>query len=377
MPIAPAAEERLDRTRLDNVPFPARGPLSAAVLQRLVGGQDLAGETWDDLVTQALAGSRSIAEDEDLQLALFALYASSYGSIPEFSAELEWDPQLLHVRQALEMAFEAELRVAVSLPELPSATVDAVGRALFALTGADSGPSVSRYLAKKATIEQAREFLIQRSIYTLREADPHSWAIPRLHGRPKAALVEIQSDEYGGGRPDRVHAALFAAAMRGAGLDDRYGTYLDAAPAPTLASLNTMSMFGVNRRLLGAIVGHLAAFEMTSSIPSRLVGDGLKRLGFGPEVTDYFDEHVEADAVHEQIAARDLAGALAEDRPELLADIMFGAAACLYVDGRMGEAMLERWAAGESSLRAAVAGLAEPPAAGEETTATVARESNV
>jgi hypothetical protein len=68
-------------------------------------------------------------------------------------------------------------------------------------------------------------------------------------------------------------------------------------------------------------------------------------------VTDYFDEHVEADAVHEQIAGRDLAGALAEDQPELLPDIMFGAAACLTVDGMVAAHMLESWQRGESSLR--------------------------
>src|SRR3546814_3811093 len=91
------------------------------------------------------------------------------------------------------------------------------------MTSADSGPSLSRYLFKRATLEQAQEFLIHRSVYTLREADPHSWAIPRLRGRAKAALVEIQSDEYGGGRPDRMHAAMFAASMRGAGPDETYG----------------------------------------------------------------------------------------------------------------------------------------------------------
>jgi len=112
-----------------------------------------------------------------------------------------------------------------------------------------------------------------------------------------------------------------------------------------------MSMFGLNRRLVGAIVGHLAAFEMTSSIPNKLYADGLRRLGYGEDVTDYFDEHVEADAVHEQIAARDLAGGLAEDRPDLLPDIMFGAAACLAVDGWVGEHILEAWSRDESSLR--------------------------
>ena len=117
------------------------------------------------------------------------------------------------------------------------------------------------------------------------------------------------------------------------------------------ASLNMMSMFGLNRRLRGAITGHLAAFEMTSSLPNRFYGNGFRRLGFGDDATWYFDEHVEADAVHEQIAGRDLAGALAEDDPRLLDDIFFGASACLTVDGWVGQHLLERWQAGESSLR--------------------------
>ena len=49
-------------------------------------------------------------------------------------------------------------------------------------------------------------------------------------GAPKAALVEIQADEYGGGRPERMHARLFADAMDALGLDARYGAYLDRDP---------------------------------------------------------------------------------------------------------------------------------------------------
>ena len=55
--------------------------------------------------------------------------------------------------------------------------------------------------------------------------------------------------------------------------------------------------------------------------------------------------------MHEQIAGRDLAGGLVEDRPELIADVMFGAAACLTVDGWVGDEMLAAWDAGRSSLR--------------------------
>ncbi|MBO9626292.1 MAG: iron-containing redox enzyme family protein [Microbacterium sp.] len=330
-------------------PFAARGPLSDALMGLLLGDPYEGDVTA--LADQAIANADDVIHDDDVQLSLFLLYASAYGSLSMCDPRLEWDPRLIAARRILEENLERALRELVPAPPMPERSQGEVASALFALTSAEGGPSLSRHLAKKATREQALEFLIQRSIYTLREADPHSWAIPRLHGRAKAALVEIQADEYGGGRPERVHAEIFAKAMRGAGLDDRYAGYVDVVPAVTLCSLNTMSMFGINRRLLGAIVGHLAAFEMTSSIPNRLYGDGLRRLGFDDDVTDYFDEHVEADAVHEQIAGRDLAGALAEDRPELLADIMFGASACLFVDDLVGAHMLDSWRQERSSLR--------------------------
>lgn len=344
----PDAGTASDADDAASLPFSPRGPVSSAVIRHLCDGVAAAHTA---LAEEALAATPDIETDDDLQLALFVLSASAYGSFEALDAELEWDPSLVATRRVIERAFEAALRQRLTLPDLPAPTADAVARALFDLTAADAGPSLSRHLAKKATLDQAHEFLVHRTVYTLREADPHSWAIPRLTGRPKAALVEIQSDEYGGGQPERVHATLFARAVRAAGLSDTYGAYIDDVPAVTLASHNAMSMFGLNRRLLGAIVGHLAAFEMTSSIPNRLYAEGLRRLGFGDEVCAYFDEHVEADAVHEQIAARDLAGALAEDRPDLLPDILFGAAACLSVDGRVGAHMIDAWSRGESSLR--------------------------
>ncbi|WP_308492169.1 iron-containing redox enzyme family protein [Microbacterium terrisoli] len=346
----------MDTTRSGPVDFRLlrpRGPLSSAILQNLSGRNDV------DLVAAAkrsIADTDEILVEGDIQLALFVLYALAYGSLSGLDPRREWDADLLAVRSTLERPFETAIRSIVPHHPLPEPSVRGVATTLFALTAGDGGPSLTRFLAKKATREQALEFLILRSIYTLREADPHSWAIPRLTGRAKAALVEIQADEYGGGRADRIHAEIFAKSMRGAGLNDGYGAYADVVPAVTLTALNMMSMFGLNRRLVGAIVGHLAAFEMTSSIPNRLYGDGLRRLGFGEDVTDYFDEHVEADAVHEQIAGRDLAGTLAEDHPELLPDIIFGAAACLAVDGLIAEHVLDCWQDDRSALLTTLTG---------------------
>jgi hypothetical protein len=324
-----------------------RGPVTDALIRQLTGPAHAPVQELAMAATDTLAASDDVLADDDLQLALFLMYELHYGGLEGVSDTWEWDPRLLAVRGPIEREFEDALRR--TIPQ-PFATRN-VPEALFALVGADDGPSLSAFVERDATAEQVREILVCRTIYTLKEADPHSWAIPRLHARPKSALVEIQADEYGGGRAERLHATIFANALRGAGLDDRYGAYADHVPVTVYTSMNLMSLFGLHRRLRGAIVGHLAAYEMTSSLPCRAYANGLRRLGFGAAVTDYFDEHVEADAVHEQLAARDLAGSLAEDEPHLAYDILFGAAACLAVDGRLWGGLRERFVRGDSALR--------------------------
>jgi len=341
-----------------------RGPVSSALFAVLAQAPDTAGPDVDglySLVARQLTGSGDIIGDEDIQLALFCLYELHYSGLDGVSDSWEWEPSLIRVRRLIEEPFEAALRAAAreaagdfELPAGVAMTSDAVADVLFGLAAADTGPSVSRYVARKATLEQLKEFLVHKSVYQLKEADPHTWAIPRLSGRPKAALVEIQADEYGGGRPERMHSALFARTMRGLDLDDSYGAYVDSVPAVSLASVNLMSLCGLNRRLRGAITGHLAIYEMTSSQPNRFYGNGFRRHGFGADITHYFDEHVEADAVHEQIAGRDLAGGLVEAEPELLADVLFGATAVMAIDSRLSAHLMSCWEAGKTSLLAAV-----------------------
>ncbi len=208
---------------------------------------------------------------------------------------------------------------------------------------AEPGPSVASYLHRTATRGQYEEFLTVRSIYHLKEADPHTWALPRLDGAAKVALVEIQYDEYGAGHPARVHQQLYADALEPIGLDPTYGAYIDQVPASTLAVNNAMSLFGLHRRLRGASMGHLAAFEMTSSQPCRRFAQGANRLGIPQQVFDYFDEHVEADTVHEQLAMRSLCAPLVEREPGLGPDVLFGTATCELLDARVAEETLLGW----------------------------------
>jgi hypothetical protein len=77
----------------------------------------------------------------------------------------------------------------------------------------------------------------------------------------------------------------------------------------------------------------------------------MRRLGFNAEATRFFDEHVEADAVHEAVAATDLAGGLIADDPSLTEAVLFGAHALVETDRVASAAMLDAWAIGRSSLR--------------------------
>jgi hypothetical protein len=331
--------------------LPSAGPICDLVVRMLSApqaGASLSAEPAEE-AARLVARVEDPLGSDDLQLALYLCFELHYRSFPNVDPAWEWDPTLLAVRAVLEEAFfdalEAEL--------IPGEPVDPtqIGDSLFRLESEDDGVSLSRHLEVKAGLEEFREFVVHRSFYQLKESDPHSWAIPRLDGPAKTALIEVQADEYGGGRPERMHSRLFAKTMRALGLDDRENGYLAYAPGETLATVNLMSATGLRRSRRGAIVGHLAMFEMTSAIPNRRYGDALRRLGFGVEATDFYDEHVEADAVHENIAAYDLAGGLARQEPELAADILFGARALLFLEDRLGRHLIEAWEDRRTSLR--------------------------
>ncbi len=325
-----------------SLPAP-RGPVGERLLAALT-------HPPHELEPSAVPAPANALGDEDLQLALYVLYELHYRGFAEVDDKWEWEPSLLAHRAVLEQLFEDALLDAVGFPG-ESPRPDEMDLALRAIADEEDGPSLSKHLEREASFDQVLEFLVHRSAYQLKEADPHSWALPRLSGDPKAALVEVQADEYGGGRADRIHAQLFADAMAAVGLDPTYGAYLDQIPAVTLATVNLMSLLGLHRRRRGAIVGHLALFEMTSSIPNRRYANGLRRHGYDGAATDFFDEHVEADAVHENVAAVDLAGGLARAEPHLAPDIIWGARALAELDARWGRHVLAAWKRGESSLR--------------------------
>ena len=320
----------------------ARGPFSEEILGLLEGG---------GVRSERPSPPEDPLGDDDLHLALYLAYELHYRGLPGVHDALEWDAPTLAVRRGLESIFEAGLRRSIGHREVEPGDIADALRAIASPPGEDS---LSTFVEREATLEQAREFLTHRSAYQLKEADPHSWVIPRLEGAAKTMVMDIQYDEYGSGDPAWMHAELFRSTMVAAGLDGSYGAYVDRLPGTTLATVNLISLFGLHRRWRGALVGHLAAFEMTSSLPNRGYGNGFRRLGFDAEATRFFDEHVVADSVHEVLAC-DLAVEVASREPALAADILFGAEALALLEDRSSAALLQAWRAGTSTLLDAAA----------------------
>jgi hypothetical protein len=318
------------------MPEPA-GPLSAAV-RTLLAGRSMPGDAGNAL-------SQADPYGLDLHLALYLCYELHYRGLYRVADEMEWNLDVIGLRVAMEERFLKALRADVPGGNNLEAEVDAL------VAEPVDGRGVSYHLADDGLLWQFREYIALRSLYHLKEGDPQAWVIPRLHGAAKAAIVSVEHDEYGGGRAERMHSHLFADMMRELDLSPSYGEYLGSAPATVLAEVNLMSLCGLRRRLRGASIGQFAVIELTSSPGSARLVRGAQRLGAGPATEHFYAEHVEADAVHEQILRRGVLAPLVQDEPCIAPDIVFGIQASGLLASRFADGVLQAWSRGESALR--------------------------
>ena len=324
-----------------NLPSP-RGPVTEHLLAHLV-------RPVHELSPVPLTHADPLTDD-DLALALYLCYELHYLGLPDVDEAWEWEP-IAAPRAAAPRARPGTTPGRADRGRArrrePRRRHRRAPRPGFRRRRA----ILSSHMLEQGTLQQMREFAVHRSAYQLKEADPHTWGIPRLTGRAKAALVDIQRGEYGDGDPRRVHANLFGEVMAALDLDPTYGAYVDRLPGITLSTCNVVSLFGLHRRWRGALVGHLALFEMCSVGPMGRYQEALERMGFGPSATRFYEEHVIADERHQVVALHDLVAGLVDQEPFLGGEVVFGARALAEVERQMTRHLLDAWAAGRSSLR--------------------------
>ena len=322
------------------LPLPV-GPLSRRVVTCLVGG---VGPTLDGL---DVSGRDPL--DHDLQLALYALNELHYGGWTDVGDDLEWDVDVATTRTSLSAEFERRLRLAVG----PLDGVDPLdeARRLLAL----GGLSVSAHLRDHGTLDQVRESMMLRSPYQSKEADPHTFALPRFGGTTKRVFTEIQSGEYGVGHR-RSHAELFADALHGLGLDSTPNVHVDHCTGPALAVSNLVTLGAMHRRLRGMVLGQLSLFEMDSVTPNQAMVDCVDRLGLDATVRPFFHVHVMADAEHEQMVEASFLVEYPTLEPDQVQNMVLGMRAQSLIDHAVAAHCVPRWREGGSALSPAVTG---------------------
>ena len=261
---------------------------------------------------------------------------------------MEWDPEVLALRQALESCFLDDIRASIEPPTRLSPD-EAEARLLRMARGGD-GPSLSGVIQGTPSLERVRELFIHRSAYQLKEADPHTWAMPqaarrgqgghrrdpgrRVRGRcdHRDARRAVRRDDARGRSRPGLRRLPRPDPRRDPGHDQ---PDLTPRTAPQVARRAPRSP-GAVRDDLGAEPtlrhGPAAARLRRGRLP---VLRRARRGGRGAR----------------SVAAVDLAGGLAAQDPRLGADILWGAKALLAIDGRWARHMLQAWGDDSSSLR--------------------------
>ena len=92
--------------------------------------------------------------DEDLQLALYAMYELHYRGFDGVDEAWEWEPTLLELRRSLEQVFLRSLFDLAGPPAREDVYPGEMDVALRAVAESDDGPSLSRHLERRCSLEE-------------------------------------------------------------------------------------------------------------------------------------------------------------------------------------------------------------------------------
>jgi hypothetical protein len=314
----------------------------------------------EDLLTSTRAVAGGAFDDDDPEAAeiahrgLYLLYAQSTWSPVGAPRTNEHDPLLHEVLGLLERGFERQLG-RVRLPEEPPRAADAfcswlqelaLERELVPASGMGS------FLRERATLEQMREIVAQRSLFFLKEPDPWAMVIPSLHGPAKAGLIDVLLDEYGWGRYEHMHSTVYETLMRKLDLESGYDAYLERTAWQYLAALNLQGMYARNRRLCRRMYGYIYLVEADSPRSMANYLAAWSRLGIDDlGVTRFYDLHVTADEGHQQVALEEMIHPVVAAEPDAAPEIARGVLEGTVVHSWFSKHLVESFSAGRSSLR--------------------------
>lgn len=188
-------------------------------------------------------------------------------------------------------------------------------------TGPGQNDALFPWLAKFATLEQMRWFLVQEAAGEAGFEDLVALTQVKLPVRAKLEMARNYWDEMGRGHERAMHGPMLSAMVR----------VLHLAPSiagtcwESLALGNLMVGLAANRRYAYQSVGALGVIEMTAPGRVALVNEGLRRLAAPVAARRYFQVHQGLDVQHSIAWNREVIHSLVAEHPEAASAIAEGA----------------------------------------------------
>ena len=272
----------------------------------------------------------------DLLLSLLTIYDLSTAPLQRLGARARWagHPAVAALKARLEDEFVADLDVAIA----QQPTVADPVKAIRALAAKDRLPSVYRWVAKHATLEELREFVAVEGGPDGGFDDLVAICQVGLSGAAKMEMARNYWDEMGNGSPADVHTDLhrqMAATLQIPELAR------ESLPEPALARAALGGLLATNRWLQPEMVGALGLIELQAGPRCRLVLEAFHRLGLPEEAGAFYAVHADVDPRHGKDWLEQVIAPLAVDSPDWSERMVRGAAWRWAVNAELFETLGE------------------------------------
>jgi hypothetical protein len=257
----------------------------------------------------------------DRLLCLLSIYDLYTAPLERLGGRADWagHPAIAALKRRLEQEFRAELETAGRALDVAEEPVAAIR----SLAAKDRLPRVYRWLARGASIEDLREFLVVEGGPDGGFDDLVALCQVGLSGAPKMELARNYWDEMGNGSPAEVHTDLHRAMGAALALP---GVTRESLPEAALARAVLGGMLATNRQLQPEMIGALGLTELQAGPRCRLVLQAFRRLGVPSEAETFYAVHADVDPRHGKDWLENVVAPLATDTPEWGPRMVRGAA---------------------------------------------------
>ncbi|KVN04822.1 spermidine/putrescine ABC transporter [Burkholderia sp. MSMB1552] len=261
----------------------------------------------------------------DVHRVLFALYDLHVADPAMPAVVNQFAPFLMAVRGTIEqhwLAAEYQRIGAAPVFESPDALITALRSAVQAHPA--SHHPLFDLLAMHATRAQLEAFFRSDTALNVRFFDLIVMAMIGSHPEARKELASNFWDEVGRGDPQHSHVNLFRHLLTDVGIAPSSTDFASELGWQGLRGYNLFMLCALNRQHYFKLLGVMAATELLDPPQYRKLIAGCRRLGLGPSMTRYYDEHVTVDDVHGEGWLDNVIRPLAQREPRAMSAVWAG-----------------------------------------------------